>query len=90
MNSKLFSIQVEYCSVFDGLHVVVMVSVIVMKPLFVVAFYSQLIALFTHGKCGVVYINLARSTFYFVFTLLYVWTGLHRHVSALSVGPVHI
>ena len=48
------------------------------------------IALFTHGQCGAVYINLARSTFYCVFTLLSVWTGLHRHDSALAVRPVHI
>ena len=29
--------------------------------------------------------NLARTTFYFVLTLLSVWTGLHRHVSALAL-----
>ena len=51
---------------------------------------SATLALFTHGKCRAVYINIAQSTFYFVFTLLSVWTGLYHHVSALAIRPVHI
>ena len=48
------------------------------------------IALFTHGKCGAAHINVGRSTFYFVFTQHSVWTGLHRHVSALALkAPLH-
>ena len=48
------------------------------------------LALFTHGKCGAAHINVDRSTFYFVFTQHSVWTGLHRHVSALALRPAHI
>ena len=48
------------------------------------------VALFTHGKCGAAHINVDRSTFYFVSTQHSVWTGLHRHVSALALRPAHI
>ena len=51
---------------------------------------KSVIALFTHGKCGPAHINVDRSRFYFVFTQHSVWTGLHRHVSALALRPAHI
>ena len=47
---------------------------------------TRLLALFTHGKRGAAHINVDRSTFYFVFTQHSVWTGLHRHVSALALS----
>ena len=48
------------------------------------------LALFTHGKCGPAHINVDRSRLYFVFTQHSVWTGLHRHVSALALRPAYI
>ena len=52
--------------------------------------YTLSLALFTHGKCGPAHIDVDRSRFYFVFTQHSVWTGLHRHVSALALRPAHI
>ena len=50
----------------------------------------MILALFTYGKYGPDYINVGRSTFYFVFTQHSVWTALNRYVRALAVRPAHI